>query len=433
MIKIAGLIMNKIFIALILVLLPVSIFGQNINGRLSSNFYTFERFDSVNTSETYIRSFQQAALTISKDKFSLRTRMSFETDIANSLDNDPRLRFYNLYVEGRDLFDVATIRLGRQPFFNTVAGGVYDAVSLKLKHSGISLSGFYGGIVPPYQKLELTDEWGDNYVLGGSLKAHFLHCFYAGVSYVDKNIKSPDYYATRLDENFNPMQRLIESKSNQFSFLSAEAGYDKDGIVRVDTKFEYDLNFKTASKFEVSARYEQVENLGINVYYNYREPIIRYNSIFSVFDFGHTQEIEGGLDYRFNKYITAVGKFANVTYEDDDAQRLTLGVNSLFGSVTYRKSFGAAGEMDALSIYTARSFFEGFLTPSLGLSYTSYKLSPEADTNDITALLAGCNVRPLRELSFDLQGQYFNNKIYQSDFRLLFKINYWFNTNVSVL
>ena len=50
------------------------------------------------------------------------------------------------------------------------------------------------------------------------------------------------------------------------------------------------------------------------------------------------------------------------------------------------------------------TFFEGLFTPSVGLSYTSYKLSPDAETNNLTTLLVGANLRPFRVLSFDLTG-----------------------------
>ena len=131
--------------------------------------------------------------------------------------------------------------------------------------------------------------------------------------------------------------------------------------------------------------------------------------------------------------ITVLGKFGNVTYEDENSQRLTVGVNSNYGSVSYRKTFGYAGELDAISIYAAHSFFEGLVTPSLGFSHTSYKLSEEAEKNNLTSVLGGINVRPWTLLSFDLQGQFFNNKIYKNDYRLLFKINYWFNTNLDII
>ncbi|MDP3580860.1 MAG: hypothetical protein Q8S39_02925, partial [Ignavibacteria bacterium] len=81
------------------------------------------------------------------------------------------------------------------------------------------------------------------------------------------------------------------------------------------------------------------------------------------------------------------------------------------------------------SVYAAKSYREGLITPSIGLSYTSYKLSKDAEKNNITAILAGFNLRPWKAWSFDVQGQFFNNKIYNDDFRFLLKINHWFNTN----
>ena len=425
--------MKKTFIALLFMCIPFIINAQNVNGRLMTSFYTFERFDAADASDTYLRAFQSVMLNVNEGQFSLRTRFNLETDIINPLDSDPRLRFYNLYLEGRNLLNFATIKVGRQSLFNSVAGGLFDGVNLKLKYSGFSLTGFYGGNVPAYQKLALTDSWEDDYILGGKFETTALENVRLAVSYIDKNFKAEDYTALRLDENLNPIDMEIKRKSNQYKFVTAEASYSMANFMKIHTRFDYDLNFETTAKFEFSGRYEQIENLGINVYYNYREPLITYNSIFSVFNYGNTQEIEAGFDYKINPLITVVGKFGNVTFEDENSQRLTVGVNSNFGSLSYRKTFGYAGELDAISAYTAHSFMNGSVTPSIGISYTSYKLSPDSEENSLMSFLAGLNVRPWRALSFDLQTQYMNNKIYKNDFRAMFKINYWFNTKLDLL
>ncbi|MFH1195627.1 MAG: hypothetical protein V1720_07920 [bacterium] len=424
--------MKKSFLLVIILCLPLLINAQNINGNFSSSIYGFERFDTVDVSDMNIRSFQMLNLNINKDNISLRSRLNFETNISNSLDNDPRLRIYNLYLEARNLFDIATIKLGRQSLFNSVAGGVYDGANLKLAVDGISLSGFYGGNVPPYQKLEITDDFAKDYVLGGKLTVTELENFRFAASYIDKNFKSYDYTATRLDANYNPIEVLIQSKSNQYKYLSGEISYGLPDMFEVNTRYDYDLNFNTTSKFEIDGRYTQIEKLGISLYYNYREPRVRYNSIFSVFNYGNTQEIEGGFDYKVNEMFTVIGKFGNVTYEDENSQRLTLGVNTCCGSLNYRKTFGYAGELDAVSFYCARSFLDGFLTPSVGLGFTSYKLSKDSEKNSLVSVLAGVNVRPWQLVSFDLQGQYMSNKIYKNDVRILFKFNYWFNTNLGI-
>ncbi|MFA3782387.1 hypothetical protein ABRY23_04910 [Melioribacteraceae bacterium 4301-Me] len=416
-------------ILLVLFLMPLIIYSQNINGILSSSYYTFQRFDNLNNSETFVRSYQTMSLNFNKDNLSLRTRLNFESNIGNTLISDPRLRFYNLYFEARNLFKVATLKIGRQSLFNSVAGGVYDGVNLQVKYSNFSLVGYYGGNVPAYQKLKFTDDLSNDYILGGKLETTLLQNFRFAISYVDKNFKPVDYETIRLSENLDPITILILQKSNQYKFLSAEASYELERKWNVNTRFDYDLNFSKASKFEINGRLQATDNFGIDLYYNYREPRIRYNSIFSVFNYGNTQEMEAGLDYKINKTYTLIGKFANVVYEDENSQRITVGVNSSFGSLTYRKNLGYAGELDAISIYAAKSFAEGTITPSLGLSYTSYKLSEDSPLNSITSVLAGVNLRPFTQFSFDVQGQYFNNKIYKNDFRLLLKINYWFNTN----
>ncbi len=426
--------MNKFVLTIVVLFfgLPLFIFAQNINGRFSSSIYTFERFDTTDASNNYIRAYQLLNLNVNKNKFSLRTYLNLENDLSQNMDYDPRLRFYNLYFEARDILSFATIKLGRQPIINTVSSGVMDGISLNLRSGKFKLSGYYGGNVPAYQKLEMTNDLENDYLLGGKLSTTAVKNFQIGIGYVNKNFKPYDF-TTRFDENLNPLNTLIEARSNQFEFVTGEVFYDLKNVLNAGFKYEYDLNFEETSMIEFNSRYEQIKDLGLNVYYQFREPKIRYNSIFSVFNYGNSQEIEFGTDYKIMKNLTAVAKYGVVTYESENSSRLTVGLNTGFGSLNYRKTLGYAGELDAISIYSAHSFMEGLFTPSLGLSYTSYKLSQDSEKNNLASVLAGLNYRPLRMLSFDLQGQYLSNKIYKNDFRVFFKLNYWFNTNLNLL
>jgi hypothetical protein len=421
--------MKKNILLFLIFLLPSLISAQNLNGRITSSFYTFERIDNASSSESFIRTFQSLNLNFNYSKISLRTRVNLETNIGNSLDQDVRLRFYNLYLEARDLFDFATIKLGRQPLFSQIAGGLFDGASLKFAYAGFSISGFYGGNVPAYQKLELTDDWENNYVMGGRFEFSGIENFNLGVNYFDKNFSSVDYNALRLNNELDPISILIQAKSNQYKYVSADLGFSLNNILDFNSKYEYDLNYKVTSNIEVDGRINAIDNLGVNFYYNYREPKIRYNSIFSVFNFGNSQEIEGGIDYRAANLATFFAKYGYVKYEDENSSRITVGANTEYGSLSYRKNLGYAGELDAVSIYAARTFFNGLVTPSIGISFTTYKLSKDSESNEITTLLAGFNIRPWKNWSFDIQGQYFNNKIYKNDLRALVKINYLFNTN----
>ena len=405
------------------------IFPQNINGRVSSSVYSFERYDTTNVNNYYLRFFEQIGLNFNQDKFSLRTNIDYEAASSANLKMPYYVRFYNLYIEQRDLFKVATIRLGRQPIFNSIGGGVYDGASLDLNFTNFKLSGYYGGNTPTYQTLKLKNDWHDNFITGGKFTLSSIENFQASLSYVNKNFKPDDYWATRLDANLNPIQLLIQHNSVQYNYGSAEINYTMKNILDINARYDYDFIYSTTSKFEVNAEYLHLDNFRLNMYYNYRTPRITYNSIFSVFNYGNTQEMEIGGDYIINKHLTVTGRIANVIYNDANSQRITVGLNTTFGNLTYLKNLGYAGEMDALSFYAAHSFMNGLLTPSVGISYTNYKLSRDAETNNLTSFLAGVNLRPYRTLSFDLQGQYMDNKIYKNDYRYFLRLNYWFNHN----
>lgn len=423
----------KLFIPVLLTIIPLlNLSAQNVNGRVSSSVYAFERASSLTESDMFLRGYQSLALNVNEGNYSLRTRLNFETNYGDELFSDPRFRLYNFYFEARKVFDLATIKLGRQPIFNQVASGLFDGANLKLNISDFILQGYIGGNVPAYQDFDITDDWNNNRILGGKLNYTGLEDFLFGISYVDKNYTPVPYEAQRLDVNLNPITVLIEQNSNQYKFGTATASYN--GLFDADAKVNYDFNYAELSKAEFIGRYDQIENLGISIYYNYRAPQIRYNSIFAVFDFGNTHEIEGGLDYKINKDFTVYGKFGNVEYKDENSQRITAGINSTYGSLSFRNSLGYAGELTSVSLFTSRSLYDGLITPSVGLSYTNYKLSADEDeANDIISALAGVNVRPWRTLSFDLQGQFSDNEIYKNDLRLFFKINYWFNTNLDLL
>jgi len=404
-------------------------YPQTINGRFTSALYTFERFDTLNNSANYARTFQLLYLTFGIKNVSLKTYMNLESDISENLVYDPRFRMYNFYLDVRKLFEMVYIKLGRQPIYNTIGGGVFDGLTLGLNYKGFDINGYYGGNVPPYQKVDFTDNLENNYVGGANLTVNAISNTRISLRYVNKNFENIAYTTTRLDPNLNTIPYHIDNSSQQFEYVMAEVSFSQPKSFRVDTRYQYELNYSTTSRFEISGRYDEIKNLGLTAYYNYRKPFVRFNSIFSVFDFRNSQEIEIGADYLIDNTYKLIGKFANVSYEDESSQRLSIGLSSRWGTITGRKTFGYAGELDAISFYTAQAILGGLLTPSFSFGYTRYKLSTAVSSNEMITLLLGCNYRPIRTLSFDVQGQYLNNKIYNNDFRLFVKLNFWFNHN----
>jgi len=423
--------MKKLLLFLLASGFLATTYSQSFNGRFSSSIYLFERQDTLGTAYSQARTFQMLTFNFGKDNIWLRSSFNLEYDVANTLIDDPRFRTYNLYVDVQNLWNVVSLQLGRQPLYSSIAGGVFDGATLGLNYKGYKILGYYGANVPPYQAWEVADFSSNNFVAGGEFSVYALMDWRFTAKYINKNFPSQSYQAVRLDPELNPINVLIENESRQYEYLSGEVSYYKKKLYNINARYNYDLNFNTTSRVELSGRYEDIKNLGLTLYYNYQEPMVRYNSIFSVFNFANTWEIEAGADYLIDNNYTLIGKFANVTYQEETSQRVTLGLKSPYGNLILRKNFGFAGELDAISFYTAFAILEGLITPSIGFSYASYKLSPDDYYNEVTSLLGGFNYRPLRMLSFDLQGQYLYNNIYQNDWRLFFKINYLFNVIIS--
>ncbi len=122
----------------------------------------------------FLRGYQSLALNVNEGNYSLRTRLNYETNFGDELFRDPRFRLYNLYFEARKVFDVATIKLGRQPIFNQVASGLFDGANLKLNVSDFTVQGYIGGNVPAYQDFNVTDDFSSNRIFGGNLKYNGL-------------------------------------------------------------------------------------------------------------------------------------------------------------------------------------------------------------------------------------------------------------------
>lgn len=419
------------YLKYILLLFAVTTFcvqAQNINGRISSSVYMYDRFYSTTESDFVARGFQTLNLNVNEGIFSLRSSMAFENFINTGTAG--RSRFYNLYLEARNLFKTATVKVGRQPLFMGLAASVFDGASIDVRYKEFGLKGFYGGNVPAYQKFELTKNFSDDFIGGAELSTSIIPYTDFSVGYIHKNFMPQDYTTTRLDDNNNPIALLIQQKSNQFRYMHARVLFDAGPQLNVNARYEYDLNYKTTSKVEFEANHRWQDKASFSIYYNYMDPKIRYNSIFSVFDFGNTSEIELGASYDFMDDYTVNARVGRVLFEDESSDRISLGVITPYGTLTYRKNLGIAGELDGISLYTARTYFDGLLTPSIGLSYSSYKLSDDDKKNDLLTIMAGVNLRAIRWLSFDTQIQYLNNPIYKKDLRFLFKINYWFNTNL---
>lgn len=414
---------------LIFLLLPAFLFAQNLNLRLTTSAYMWQRYETPDVSTNHLRAFQLAQLTLSKGNLSFNAFVNLSNDFREKQSNDPRLRFYNFYINWRNIFNRFNLKLGRFAVYSGVGVGTIDGAYLGAKVNRFLSANVYAGLLmPTNQKLTLNDDPKNNFMFGAQLKFS-KGGLNASLSYFNQHRKPKSYDALRADSLGAVFVQEINFTSMQYQILSADLNYEFS-IFEIYSRIDYDVNKVKFTRGEFSAGVNLMSRVKLSVGYDYRDPRIPLNSIFSVFNYGVTKEIEAGIHYRITSLLRAYVGFSNVSYVDDKSQRIVFGVDAGYASVNFAKRMGYAGELDGITAQFYYPMFNEKFIPNASVSYASYKLSEESPKHKDFAFSIGGSFKPVNTISFDVQAQYLQNKVYKSDFRVFFKFNYWLFTNL---
>jgi hypothetical protein len=404
--------------------------AQLVTGRLTTSFYTLQRFDSVGHSTAALRAYESMILSVAQDNVSLNTSVQGALTGAPDFGSQGRLRFYSLYLRVADIGHAVDLSLGRQAVYAGVGNGTIDGVlgRIHLFNRGVTVSA-YGGAAVGAEMTGVAKNWHDNMNFGGQVVTTLLSGARLGLSYMNRRQEVDPYWATRILDTatFRPGLVYIQPFSRSEQLGSVDASYRAGEHLSVYGRYDYDFNYEESSRGQAGARVEVLPDLTVTGDFLYRKPRVAFNSIFSVFTSEATTELEGGAEYSLTPLYRAFVRVANVKYTDDNAARWTVGVNGSYGSVSYSGSNGYAGELTSFNVQGIYPLLERKVVPSLGVSYASYKLSADSEKESALAVLLGATVRPWRTFSFDLQGQWLNNRLYAHDVRVQGKIMYWFS------
>lgn len=430
----SSLVLRSAFITVLAIFLFVPpATAQLVNGRLITSVYAWQRFDTVDVSKTYARGFQSVLLEIAQSDFSINTHFQAATMLQAHLDELPDYRFYYLYGKWRNIGDMVDLSFGRLPYFAGAGYGTLDGILAAGRFAGSKVRvTLYGGETSPVG-LEFNS-WRpikNNFTLGGQLLTTVFEDTRIGVSYVNKNRERIGYYATRLDSLNNPFTFFVEPELAKEQYVSGDVFYSFD-MGHVYGRYDYDLNYKQTQRGQVSLHVDVIPVVIATGDYIHREPRLPFGSFFSVFNVSANDEFELGVDYKFMPGWRAFVRGAFVKYTDDNSIRYTAGVAQTYASLSFRGSGGYAGELANVSVQGSYPLLDRMLIPMVGVSYVSYKLNKQSERENTLAAVVGATVRPLKQFSADIQGQWLTNKIYKKDFRLFAKLNFWFAERLNI-
>jgi hypothetical protein len=424
---------------LLALLFPHSTEAQTISGRFNTTIYSWDRLDGLLEGDTFnrithFRGYQTIRLGITHGDFSIRTYSQYSLDFNSEIAGDPIGRIYDLHLRWRNIFNILDLSVGRQPIYAGVGRGTIDGGSLRLNiNNGMYTAQiFAGSLVSPFQSGRIQ-EWNDRRMIGGQLAVRPIRGLYASVSYMDRHNKRESYIATRADSLFNPFQVLIDGDSREFQLASTDVSYQLATYASLYGRFDYNIDDSKPQRMEFWTRVNITPELALTAEYIFREPLVPLNSLFRMFEIESNQEVEGGIEYRLSDWLTLTGRVASVLYDDDDGMRIGLSAVSKYGSLSFSRTDGYAGELNSISFITYYPLSRDRWTLSAGGGYAAYTPADyEGDSNWALSAIAGISHKISQSFSLDVRGQYITNRVFDYDTRIFLRINYWMFENLGI-
>jgi hypothetical protein len=408
--------------------------AQLVNGRLTTSFYTFERFDTVGTSRTYARAFQAIQLSAAQGDISLNTYFLGAMNGTNEFGDNGRVRFYNLYLRWANIANMGEFSLGRQAVYAGAGNGSIDglAARVRLLENSVTVQG-YGGSVVKEEFTGVRSNWHDNLSYGGQIVTTALPDARCAVSYMHRKEETDPYWTLRSrDTTFTPLPYYITPLPSEEEVGSVDVSYAYGNTATVYGRYDYDFLAKNTMRGQGAVRVNATPALAVTGEFIYRKPHVSFNSIFAAFTQNSVTEVEGGLEYQWTPLFRVFGKLGSVSYTDDNSLRWSGGIFCNYATISYAGGKGYAGKFQSFNIQGSYPLFDRMVVPTAGVSWVSYKLSMETPRQEALAILAGATVRPVKQFSFDVQGQWMRNKLYNSDMRLQVRLMYWFAERLSL-
>lgn len=422
----------------ILVLVAVVSQAQLLTSRFTTSFYGWQGIDSARAKTLYVRGYETIHLNLANEQYQFLSNVQLSNDFGTTITTDPELRISSLMVKGNNIGGFVDISMGRQFVYAGVGAGIIDGcvVSTKLLQNTLGVTTYGGLNVIHTREWNLNQSLLENSLYGALVSYSPMENGTLGISYMSKLWKREHYLGIRpnlADSSFDPQYVVFYSRPNEEEFTSIDVLYDVPETFTFYARSDYNMLSEEISRAQFSTKYFVLKNLSLAAEYIFHEPRLAYNSIFSVFNYGSTKEIEGSVEYQIFSTVRIFARFANVAYVDDNSRRLSLGGMYKYLTFNYTQNFGYAGDLNGVNIFVVYPLAERNFTPSFGVGYASYKLSKELPSNSVLSVLAGATYRPFKMLTTDLQVQWMNNKQYKSDTRVFLKMSYYFSDYFNVL
>jgi len=382
------------------ILLPSQLYAVELNGQFSSELYIWE-----GDSDNHIRPYERLRASLMVWRPSLDKNLSFHTylrwtsDLSDKLPGDPQTYIYDAYLKLKGIPKNSELRLGRQYVYSPVGSALLDGMRVRYRLLKSTELDFFGGSSVTGTDPEEIRSLSDYGTYGGRV-------------------------------TFKPNRVCRLGLNWMLRYDEGSIAYHRVGLDARKQAGRFDLYGKVAYNLEGQ---RLAEMLGRVVLYtghwrlsgefNWREPSVSENSLFSLIDFYCYREIRTEIQRKIYKNFAAVGQFQVDIFEDDDSYLAGFGLRSGAYSLIWVHREGYGGDSDGLKGYgMVRLSRQWELFASA--DFHRYKIQElQEDRNDNYSAGVGIQKRFTGGWLLKTEGQYLRNAVRSNDFRLFFRIS----------
>jgi len=376
------------------------------SGRITNSVYAFEGLSNDgNSSVVHTRLYQFLRFKASaKDLNNLTLNISARalTDLETDLTDEQRFAAYRLSLSATDLFNnILDFEIGRQFLHAGIPFGSLDGAAINLKPVKNFSWKLYGGVESHLFRSFKLYETDDALVYGTALTYQKFYNSNIQLAYLQKS----------------------NSSETQWQILGLNISNYSLNYLTFLLQAHYDLVNSRLHRFVFSANYIPVNDWNISFRLKQQFPQIYGYSFFQIFDIKQYQKAGMSGGYVISKNFSLSAGYNFVRLKDGNGHQIITSLDHTNGSIAFVYETGDLGQQTGFLLDYGYELLTD-LDATISIDYSRYRFEEIYDYENQLANALRLSYKFSRNFRTDIEYQWLNNRIADSDQRILNHIHF---------
>ena len=331
--------------------------------------------------------------------FSVHINLMGITDLGPATVKTP-FQVYGAYLNWNHLWkNRVDVSLGRKFYFNGVGIGYLDGGFLTVRPVKKVSVAIFGGVEVPYDRSPKVYRLQDGYVFGGKFEAKKIFGTRLGISFYQK----------------------VRSDSAYWQLVGVNLSRTFGKILLLHTRTSFNLLESTFQKALVNLRWLPTQKLLFYLEGFYRRPHIYHDSFFERFELKGLAQGRLNAVYYFSKKYGVTSDLLWIQCEEKKSQKFRLGIMTPYGIIGFQQDLGFAGFQTRAYADVQYKILTN-LKARLLLDFSNYQISDWSESYLQFGSAFRLDYQLGHRFLFSIEDQFYNNRVYKVDNRILGQI-----------